>query len=97
MLTRRNLLAAVTASLPAAAGFAASPKKPLRYLQIGVGHAHANKIEVYAESGDWEVVGIVEEDPGLQREAKNNPLYQPFKFFSLEEALNLPNLDVIGV
>lgn len=97
MLTRRNLLAAAAASLPAAAGFAAPGKKPLRYLQFGVGHAHANKIEVYAESDDWEVVGIVEEDPELLREAKGNPLYQSFKFLSREEALNLPDLDVIGV
>jgi predicted dehydrogenase len=97
MLTRRKLLAAAAASLPATAGFAASREKPLRYLQVGVGHAHSNKIEVYVESGDWEVVGIVEEDAELLREAKSNPLYQSFKFFTLEEALNLPDLDVIGV
>jgi len=97
MLTRRNLLAAAAGSFPALTGLTAEGKKPLRYLQIGVGHAHASKISVYAGSRDWEVVGIVEEDPELLQKAKSNPVYQPFPFFTLEEALNLPDLDVIGV
>jgi hypothetical protein len=32
----------------------------IRIGQIGVGHAHANKLSVYRKSPDYEVVGIVE-------------------------------------
>lgn len=97
MVTRRTLLAATAGTLPVFAGFSAEGKKPLRYLQIGTGHAHANKISIYDESSDWEVVGIVEEDPALLQMAKNNPVFNSFKFMTLEEALNQPGIDVIGV
>ena len=30
----------------------------IKYGQIGVGHAHANKMAVYRQSADWEVVGV---------------------------------------
>lgn len=99
MPTRRTALAAA-GSLPfALAGSARgdTTRKPLRYLQIGTGHAHANKLEVYAESDEWEVVGIVEEDPGLLDAAKNSPLYGRFPFLTLEEGLKIPDLKVVGV
>lgn len=99
MPTRRHALAAA-GSLPfVLSGIApANPsRQPLRYLQIGTGHAHANKLEVYAESPDWEVVGIVEEDPALLEAAKKNPLYGKFPFLSLEEGLKTPDLQVVGV
>ena len=97
MLTRRHLLTPAAGSLPALTGLSAEGKKSLRYPQIGVGHAYANKISVYAGNRDWEVVGIVEEDPELLQKAKSNPVYQPFPILTLEEALNLPDLDAIGV
>lgn len=97
MVTRRTLLAAAAGALPTTSGFCSEEKKPLRYLQIGTGHAHSDKISVYNESPDWEVVGIVEEDPELRQKAKSNPAFSSFKFMSLEEALNQSGLDVIGV
>ncbi len=97
MMTRRKTLAAA-AFLPAALmGAAGGDRKPLRYLQIGTGHAHANKISVYQKSGDWEVVGIVEEDPALLEKAKQNPVFNQHRFLTLEEGLNTPELKVIGV
>ena len=97
MPTRRTAIAAAS-SLPFALIKATgSQKKPLRYLQIGVGHAHAGKISVYRESNDWEVVGLVEEDPELLAKAKASPTYQGLKFLTLEEGLNTKGLEVVGV
>lgn len=84
----------------AAAGIvraAVSGKEPIRYLQIGTGHAHANKIEAYAESPDWEVVGVVEEDPALREAAGKSPVYGKFPMLTLDEGLKIPGLRVIGV
>lgn len=99
MTTRRRFLTAAATLPVAASGIAraAAPAKPIRYLQIGTGHAHANKVEAYAESRDWEVVGIVEEDPALLEAARKSPLYGKFPFLSLEEGLKTPELKVVGV
>src|SRR6056297_3675721 len=94
-MKRRTFLSAA-AALPAA-GFASSPKPSLKYLQIGIGHPHANKIQVYEESDDWEVVGIVEEDPELLAKAKEHPTYRDFPFLTLEEGLNVEGLSTIGI
>lgn len=95
MMNRRTLLAAA-ATLPTL-GLAAPGKPRLKYLQIGIGHPHANKIEVYEASDDWEVVGIVEEDPELLAAAKENPTYRDFPFLTLEEGLNIEGLSAVGV
>ncbi len=102
MPTRRSVLRSA-ASLPIAWQALSVPKAvaaktgPLRYLQIGTGHAHAGKLEVYAESAEWEVVGIVEEDPELRKAAEKSPLYRRFPMLGLEEALKTPDLRVVGV
>lgn len=101
MPTRRTVLRAA-ATLPLAgqalsAPSAAAKDGPLRYLQIGTGHAHANKLEAYAGSGDWEIVGIVEEDADLRKAAERSPLYGKYPFLGLEEALRTPDLRVVGV
>ena len=44
--------------------------------QIGVGHAHANKLGVYRRSPDYEVVGIVESDPTLKARAETQAVFQ---------------------
>ena len=69
----------------------------LKYGQIGVGHAHANKIAVYRQSSDWEVVGVVEQDPELRQRAEKDPLYRDLKFMTQEQLLNTPGLQVVGV
>ncbi len=97
MMTRRETLAAAAFLPSALIGAPGSSRKPLRYLQIGTGHAHANKIEVYEESEEWEVVGIVEEDPTLLEKAKKNPVFGKHRFLSLEEGLSTPDLKVVGV
>ncbi len=69
----------------------------IKYGQIGVGHAHANKIAVYRQSPDWEVVGVVEPDPELRRRAEKDPLYRDLPFMTREQLLNTPGLQVVGV
>ncbi len=97
MPTRRQALVAA-ASLPAVlAKGAETVIPPIRYLQIGTGHAHANKISVYEKSPDWEVIGIVEEDPELLALAKKDPVFAGYPFMSLEEGLRAPGLKVVGV
>lgn len=96
MMNRRTILSAA-AALPVV-GLAAAPERPrLKYLQIGTGHPHANKIGVYAESEDWEVVGIVEENPELLAAARKNPDYRDFPFLTLKEGLHVEGLSVVGI
>lgn len=96
MFTRRNLMGTAIIS-PMVALRAQAGKLPLKYLQIGIGHAHANKIQVYHESPDWDVIGIVEEDPKLLAKAKKDDTYKQFPFLTLEEGLNTPGLSVVGI
>lgn len=100
MASRRRFIAAAGGLSLSAGGIgraSAKKKEPLKYLQIGTGHAHANKLEVYANSEDWEVVGLVEEDPMLREMARKSPLYGRFPFLSLDAGLKTPGLQAVGV
>ena len=103
---RRAFLQSIGA-LPVAAGsgllspcVAASPLvrlPPLRLGQIGVGHGHANKLAVYRDSPDWEVVGICEPDAGLRAAAEKQQTYQGLPWMSRDELLALDGLDAVLV
>ena len=67
------------------------------YGQIGVGHAHATKMEVYRKSENYEVVGVAESDPALRKRFADHPAYRDLKWMSEEELLNVPGLQVVGV
>lgn len=69
----------------------------IKYGQIGVGHAHATKIEAYRKSADFEVVGVVEADPEARKRAESQPAYRDLKWMTQEELLNVPGLQVVGV
>lgn len=69
----------------------------IKYGQIGVGHAHASKLAVYRRSSDYDVVGVVEDDPQLREKARDSELYKDLPFLSREQLLNLPDLKVVGV
>lgn len=86
-----------TASLATAAEPARRPRPPIRIGQIGVGHAHATKLGVYRKSPDYEVVGIVEPDPALRRQAEANATYRDLKWMTQEELLNTPGLQAVLV
>lgn len=65
--------------------------------QIGVGHAHASKLAVYRQSEDYEVVGVVEPDDRLRKQAEARPEYQGLPWMSREQLLNVPGLQAVLV
>jgi len=69
----------------------------IKFGQIGVGHAHANKIAVFRKSPDYEVVGVVEPDAELRRRAESTEPYKGLPFLTEEQLLNEPGLKVVGV
>jgi predicted dehydrogenase len=96
MPTRRHLLAAGLGSVVSGVS-AQGGKAPLRYLQIGTGHPHADKIGVYRESPEWEVVGVVEPDPKRVESARKSKNFADLPFLTLEQGLNLPGLKAVGI
>jgi predicted dehydrogenase len=75
---------------------AASTRK-IKIGQIGTGHAHATKLEVYRRSPDYEVVGIVEPDSQLRAAAERSPAYRELKWMSEDELLGTPGLEAVLV
>ncbi len=69
----------------------------IKYGQIGVGHAHANKIAVYRQSSEFDVVGVVEPNESLRKRAENSPAYRGLAWMTQEQLLNTPGLQVVGV
>ncbi len=70
----------------------------IKYAQIGVAHAHASKMSVYRDSADYDVVGVYEENPALRKQAEKQATYQGLKWFdSVEQLLNVPGLQAVGV
>jgi predicted dehydrogenase len=65
--------------------------------QIGVGHGHANKLAVYRQSADYEVVGVVEPDAALRRRAETLPAFKDLPWMTREQLLNVPGLQVVLV
>lgn len=86
-----------TGALTTATSTAAEPGKRIKIGQIGVGHAHASKLAVYRQSPDYEVVGVVEPDAALRKQAEQQPLYQGLKWLSREELLRTPDLQAVLV
>lgn len=105
--TRRETLARLAvgtaAAVAAARGPAAEPTagaasgRRIRIGQIGVGHAHATKLAVYRESPDYEVVGVVEQDPELRARAEKEPAFQGLPWLTQEQLLATPGLDAVLV
>jgi len=100
---RRAFVMSMGAAPIAAVGMLASPaaadapRRPLRLGQIGVGHGHANKLAVYRDSPDWEVVGICEPDAGLRAAAEKQKTYQGLPWMSRDELLAVDRLDAVLV
>jgi len=70
---------------------------PIKYAQIGTGHAHANKLTVYRNSADYEVAGIAEPDAKLRAAAEKSSTYKDLKWMTVEQLLATPGLQVVGV
>ncbi|HEY1190418.1 MAG TPA: Gfo/Idh/MocA family oxidoreductase [Gemmata sp.] len=100
-LSRRAALAHLgTAAVLGSAVHADDPKpgaKRIKIGQIGVGHAHASKLSVYRNSPDYEVVGVVEPDAALRKQAENAPAYRGLKWLTREQLLATPGLQAVLV
>jgi predicted dehydrogenase len=103
MIDRREMLkqaAMVSAAwqMGAKVGMGEEKKKtPIKVGQIGVGHAHASKLGVFRQSPDYEVVGIVEDDPKLRQQAESQPAYRGLKWMTREQLLNVSGLQLVLV
>ena len=95
--TRREVVTGLGASLVCGAVTGSGRSKKIKIGQIGVGHAHASKLSVYRQSADYEVVGIVEADEKLRRQAKASPTYQGLHWLDRQQLLNTPGLQAVLV
>lgn len=73
------------------------PTKRIKIGQIGVGHAHASKLSAYRTSADYEVVGVVEPDEALRKQAENAAPYRDLKWLTREQLLATPGLQAVLV
>ena len=99
-LSRRQLTAAASiaaASLAAPSRPARAASAPIRIGQIGVAHAHADKLSVYRQSPDYEVVGVVEPDSALRARARSKPAYRDLPWLTQEQLLSTPGLQAVLV
>ncbi|HWL11016.1 MAG TPA: Gfo/Idh/MocA family oxidoreductase [Planctomicrobium sp.] len=76
---------------------AADSDKKIRIAQIGVGHGHANKISVYRNSPDYDVVGIAEPEAALRSQAEKQAIYQGLPWMTVKELLAIPGLQAVLV
>lgn len=90
-------LSAMSRSVTAWQDTDVTAKPRIRIGQIGVGHAHANKLSVYRNSPDYEVVGVVEPDAKLRKQAESQPMYRDLPWMTQEELLNVPGLQAVLV
>lgn len=65
--------------------------------QIGVEHGHASKLSIYRESVDYEVVGLVEPDPGLRKAAESQAAFRGLRWMTQDELLNTRGLQAVLV
>jgi predicted dehydrogenase len=101
-LQRREFLnglggAALAATMPAATRADEPAKKPIKIGQLGVGHAHANKLSVYRNSPEYEVVGVVEPDEALRTAAEKQELYRGLTWMTRDHLLKAPGLQAVLV
>lgn len=79
-----------------AAGSARNADK-IRVGQIGTGHAHASKLEVFRRSTDYEVIGVVEPNPELKALAERQETYRGLTWMSQDQLLSTPGLQLVLV
>lgn len=72
-------------------------RERIRIGQIGTTHAHANKLSVYRQSDDYEVVGLVEPDPTRRAVLQSQAPFRDIPLMTQEELLNVPGLQVVLV
>lgn len=91
---RREVLQQLAGGLVAAA---LDDRTPIKVGQIGVGHGHATKLEVYRRSSDYDVVGVVEPDEELRKKAEKQPAFQGLPWLTRDQLLGTPGLQAVLV
>jgi predicted dehydrogenase len=76
-----------------------APKPRIKIGQIGTGHEHASgKMSTLRKlSGDYEVAGIAEPDPGLRKKWENHPVYRGLTWMTEEQLLGTKGLQAVAV
>lgn len=103
LVSRRHALQSGMLGLAGLCGASALADRPkpadrrIKIGQIGVGHAHASKLSVYRASPEYEVVGIVEPDEGLRKQAENLPPYRGLRWLTREQLLETSGLEAVLV
>ena len=90
-------LSVVSRSVAASQDAIVSAQPKLRIGQIGVGHPHASKLAVYRSSQDYEVVGVVEPNAELRKQAETLELYRGLTWMTEEQLLNTSGLQAVLV
>lgn len=98
-ITRRAFVAGSTIALSNAMARTDAPPRrtKIKIGQIGVGHAHAAKLAVYRRSADYDVIGIVEPDAELRRQAESQPTFHDLPWLTQEQLLNTPGVEAVLV
>jgi predicted dehydrogenase len=65
--------------------------------QIGTAHAHASKLEVFRDSPEFEVVGIVENSVERRAQAAEQRAYKDLPWMTRDQLLAIPGLQLVLV
>lgn len=65
--------------------------------QIGTAHAHASKLEVFRDSPEFEVVGIVENSVERRAQASEQRAYKDLTWMTRDQLLAIPGLQLVLV
>jgi predicted dehydrogenase len=95
---RLSTLAGLAAVAPARSQEAGAKPPKIRIGQIGTGHAHAaGKMETIRKSEDFELVGVVEDDPELRARAEKNKVYAGVPWMTSDQLLETRGLQAVAV
>ena len=94
---RREFLISSGAAV-AATGTAAAAEGKIRAGILGTQHSHVRgKLQAMLDSPDYEVVGICEHDPAVQKRQAADPLYKGQTWVSESELLSDKSIDLVVV
>jgi len=95
---RLSALAGLAAMTPGRAQEKGAKPPRIRIGQIGTGHAHAaGKIETIRNSDDFELVGVVEDDPEIRARAEKNKAYAGVPWMKSDQLLETRGLQAVAV
>ncbi len=99
VIPRRSFLGTTALAACSSSWLRAGDNHRIRIGQIGTAHAHASgKLATIRKlAAQFDVVGVVEPDEQLRRQAQDSPSYQGVRWMSEQELLSTPGLQVVAV